>query len=246
MNDYLPHRDSQLRQWTKGFARKVTADPERFGLTAAQAAEYDAAQRAFAAALTVATRPDTRTAPAVQAKNDARKVLIALSRQLAGLVQAYPGTTNPMRTQLGLTIRKKRVHAVTTPAESPRLQIAPTIEGRLRLHIGNRKGEGRARPTGVKGYTWFFWVGDTYPESLAGWRFGGNGIESNIDVVLPGVEPGAKVWFTANWFNNRIQPGPASLPIMARVAGGFTSAKSGSTTPVNIANHSPSSLGIAA
>lgn len=227
MNDYLPHGDQPLQIWTRQFAIKITSSPGSYGLTAAQAAEYDAAQRAFAAALVVATRSNTRTVPAVQAKNDARKVLIALSRRLAGIVQVYPETTDTMRAELGLTIRKKRIRAVAVPPEAPDLQITSTMDGSVKLHIGKREGEGRARPAGAKGYTWFYCVGDVYPESLSGWTFGGNGIDSILEALLPRVEPGAKVWFTANWFNNRMQPGPSSPPIATRVAGGWVGEASG-------------------
>lgn len=244
MKDYLPHQDQQLAQWTARFAKAVTLEPGSYGLTAAQAAEYDAAQRTFAQALVVATQPDTRTVLAVRAKDDAREVLIALSRRLAGIVQVYPGTTNVMRLSLGLTIRKKRVRAVAVTTQRPSVRVVSTLGGRVKLHIGKRAGEaggeGRARPTGAKGYTWFYFVGDTHPTSLAGWSFGGNEIDPKIEFTLPGIEPGAKVWFTANWFNNRMQPGPSSPPITTRVAGGWTG------TPGTISGSAPANLGLAA
>jgi len=202
--------DGELGGGGYGYARKLWANPS---------ASW-AAQQAYASALRVATNPSTRTAPAVQTKNDARKTLIELSRQLVGIVQVYPGTTDEMRTALGLTIRKKRVREVAAPPEAPSLRVGAMIGERVTLHISKREGDGHARPTGAKGYTWFYFAGDTYPETLAGWSFGGNGIDPKVDASLPGVEPGSQVWFTANWFNNRMQPGPASHPIVTRIAGG--------------------------
>ena len=224
MNDYLPHGDSELASWTARFVAKVLPDPGSFGLAAAQVAELDAAQRAFAAALKTATQPVTRTVVAVEQKNMARKALVTLARSAAGVVQKYPGTTNPTRVALGLTIPKKRVRAVAVTIQPPSLWVLATRGAGVTLRVGKREGKGRARPAGAKGYTWFYAVGETYPASLGGWSFGGNGIEAEFEVALPGIVPGAKVWFTANWFNSRVQPGPLCAPIETRVAGGFLTA----------------------
>ncbi|MEM9415150.1 MAG: hypothetical protein AAGA29_06665 [Planctomycetota bacterium] len=227
MQDYLPHGDQPLASWTRTMAKVVTASPASYGLTAAQATAYDAAQRAYAEALDIATRPDTRTRPAVAAKDSARKTLVALSRRLAGIIQVYPGTTDAMRQQLGLTVRKPRARMAAVPIERPRVAVVAMVGSRLTLRVGKREGVGRARPTGARGYTWFYFVGDKPPVELGGWSFGGNGIEPTAEVVLKDVVPGAPVWFTANWFSSRMQPGPLSEPIMTRVAGGFSGVAGG-------------------
>ena len=42
-----------------------------------------------------------------------------------------------------------------------------------------------------------------------------------VDVTFPGTTPaGSKVWFTAFWFNNRKQDGPAATPIGINIPGG--------------------------
>ncbi|XAM01410.1 hypothetical protein OT109_08445 [Phycisphaeraceae bacterium D3-23] len=238
MQDYLPHRDQELASWTRGMAKAVSASPESYGVTAAQAAAYDAAQRAYAEALTVATQPQTRTGPAVSRKNTARKTLIALSRRLEGIIQAYPGTTDAMRVDLGLTVRKPRAKMAAVTIERPSVRVVSAMGSRLTLRVGKHGGVGRARPDGARGYTWFYFLGERSPAALGGWSFGGNSIEPTVEVVLEGAEFGAPVWFTANWFNSRMQPGPMSNPVMTRVAGGFAgvvpSAGSGGKTVVSV------------
>jgi hypothetical protein len=41
-----------------------------------------------------------------------------------------------------------------------------------------------------------------------------------VDVVFPSADPGAKVWFTAYWFNERKQRGPAATPAGINIPGG--------------------------
>lgn len=232
MKDFLPHGNQPLASWTRNMANTVSASPGAFGLSAAQAAEYVAVQQAYAEALRVTTDPETRTRPTIAAKDDARAALIALTRRLARIIQVYPGTTDAMRQQLGLTVRKKRARMAAVTIERPTLRVVWAMGSRLTLRVGKVEGLGRARPVGAKGYTWFYYVGEQPPSELGHWSFGGNVLEPTVEVALSGVEPGSPVWFAANWFNSRLQPGPMSTPIMTRVGGGFTGvAPDGTASP---------------
>ncbi|MBC7785462.1 MAG: hypothetical protein H7144_16640, partial [Burkholderiales bacterium] len=63
-----------------------------------------------------------------------------------------------------------------------------------------------------------------YPDGIAGWTFQGNASKNVVDIVLPdGTAPGAKVWFTAFWFNNRKQSSPNTDPVSTNVQGGGVS-----------------------
>ncbi len=108
-------------------------------------------------------------------------------------------------------------------------RVMSAMGSRLTLRVGKVAGLGRARPAGAKGYTWFYYVGEQSPAELGHWSFGGNALEPTVEVALSGVEPGSPVWFAANWFNSRLQPGPMSTPVMTRVAGGFTGVAPGGT-----------------
>src|SRR5258706_406301 len=55
----------------------------------------------------------------------------------------------------------------------------------------------------------------------ADWTFQGNTPRTSMNVTFPGATPaGAKVWFTAFWFNPRKQSGPAATPLGINLPGG--------------------------
>lgn len=223
MSDYVPHRDMELAGWATRLANATSAAPGDYGLSEAQAAEYAAAQAAYIQALTFAMQPDTRTKPAVQRKNTAKAELIALARKTVGTVQSYTGTTDAMRVELGINVRKKRSRAAGDTPPSPRVRVVETVGGRITFEVRSGEDDRRRRPAGARGYTWFYAVGETCPQTLAEWTFGGNALEARSQLSLPGdTPPGTWVWFVANWFNGRMKPGPVSKPVQTRVCYAFT------------------------
>jgi hypothetical protein len=83
----------------------------------------------------------------------------------------------------------------------------------------------RGRPPGVAGAVVFSFVGATPPTSLADWRFEQNTSKTSLEINFPAtVPPGARVWFTAFWFNPRAQNGPASAPTGINIPGGMAMA----------------------
>src|SRR5215472_13730287 len=99
--NFLPAREAELVTWSTNFNTKITATPTTYGLTAAQATAYTALHNAFVTAFNAANSDATNSRSSVVTKNSAKSALIANARQLAGIVQRYPGTTNAMRSDLG-------------------------------------------------------------------------------------------------------------------------------------------------
>src|SRR5687768_8500324 len=99
--DYIPRRDVDCRAWAANLARQRSVDPARFGVPADLAAELLARVDDFAAALTAATDPPTRTRPAVATKDAARRRLTELARRAARLVKANVDVSAPDLIDLG-------------------------------------------------------------------------------------------------------------------------------------------------
>ena len=79
----------------------------------------------------------------------------------------------------------------------------------------------RGKPAGVDGLSVFSFVGTSAPTDEANWKFEGNTTRTVVDVLFPAtVVPGAKVWFTAFYFNARKQRGPAATAVGTNIAGG--------------------------
>jgi hypothetical protein len=219
---FLPDREAELVTWSTGFNTKINATPTTYGLTAGQATAYTTVHTAFVTAFNAANSDATNSRSAIVTKNAAKAVLIASARQLAGIIQSYPGTTNAMRSDLGLTVRDTQPTPVPPPANPPDVDIV-SVSGntvKLRLHDSTTPAR-RGKPAGVSGAAVFSFVGAAAPTDEGAWTFEGNTSKTVIDIVFPGtVAPGAKVWFTAFWFNQRKQEGPASAPVTTNIPGG--------------------------
>jgi len=218
--DFLPSRESDLVVWSTTFNGLIVATPTAYGLVAAQATAYTALQTAFVTAFNLANGDATRTPAGLVTKDTAKVALIANARQLAGIIQRDPDTTNTQRSALGLTI-KASPSPIPAPSEAPNIDILDRVGTSVELKLHDGSGSRRGRPAGVQGASVFSYVGATPPVSTSGFKFEGNTTRTKFtvefDAALP---PGTKVWFTAFWFNPRSQSGPGCTPISAILAGG--------------------------
>ena len=222
MPDFIPARDSDLVTWSTNFDTRITAAPTTFGLTAAQATAYDALHDAFVAAYNAAANDGSNSTSAIITKNDARVSLVANARLLAAIVQAHPGTTNTMRSDLGLTVRDAAPTPVPPPADAPSIVVVSTSGNTVRVRIIDPANPTRrGKPAGVDGIALFSFVGAAAPTDEAAWKFEGNTTQTAVNVIFPNTTaPGAKVWFTAFYFNQRKQSGPPATPVSTNIAGG--------------------------
>lgn len=219
---YLPTRESELVTWSGTFDAAVSASPTTYGLTAEQATAYTTAQAAFLQAYQLANNANTRTPSIIETKDDAKAALIALTRELVNIVQAFPGTTDTMRVDLGITVRDVDPSPVPVPETSPTIDVTSVSGFMVYLRLHNGESTSRAKPAGVTGAALFSYVGDQPPTELSDWKFEGNVSKTTkLSVALPGSTPaGAKVWLTSFWFNTKKQSGPATPPVSTNIPGG--------------------------
>ena len=212
--NYLPTREAELVTWSNTFGAYISANGVQVGLTIEQAGAYDALQSSFVAAYQTANDPTTRSPANIEAKNLAKTALIEETRKLVAIVQAYPGTTNTMRSAMGITVRDSDPSPVSVPETAPLIDVMEvrgrTFELRLRDAVTTEK----RKPAGVQGATLFTHVGDEMPESLSDWTFVASTTKTDVEFTVPVTVPaGSKVWITAFWFNRKSESGPATDPV---------------------------------
>ncbi len=224
--DYLPKRESGLLTWAENFVQLVGAGATEYGLTDLQSDAYGEAQTAFATAYAAANHPSTRTPQAIEAKNVAKRALIALSRDLVKICQAAPVMTDEKRVALGITVPDVEPTPVPVPDQSPQLDVMAVNGRRVSLRLRDSETGERKKPVGVAGAAVLSYVGETIPADIRDWTFEGNTTRANVDVVFAESVPmGVKVWLTAYWFNRRAQSGPACAPVSTHVGfGGLSQA----------------------
>jgi hypothetical protein len=124
-------------------------------------------------------------------------------------------------TALGLLPRASRT-PVPAPGNPPGIDIVSSVGNtvKIRLHDSTSSTR-RGKPAGVSGASVFSFVGAVAPTDQAGWNFEGNTSKTVVDVAFPSTTAsGAKVWFTAFWFNARKQSGPAAAAVGTNIPGG--------------------------
>ncbi len=225
---FLPSREADLIQWSRHFDELITADPLIYGLDAVQAAAYAALHTAFTTAYQTAADNNTRTPSAIQAKNDAKAALIAEARSLVGIIQSFPGTTNELRSDLGITVPDDEPTPVPVPGTAPGIAVDLVVGRTVTLRLSDRGNpESRGKPDGVDGATVFAYFGPTppAPSDTDAWTFKGNTGRTTTEIAFPPeIESGATAWFTAFWFNTRKQSGPAAMPISTQIPGSLPQA----------------------
>jgi hypothetical protein len=220
MASFLPSRDSLLLAWSANFSTRITADAVALGLTAAQATAYATLQSNFEAAM-AAIDPGVRSKSLVATKNAARLALKTSARLLAKIIQGQASVTDAQKIELGLNVRSAPT-PIPPPADAPGITILSTVGNTVKLRLFDAiDSANRGRPAGTDGASVFSFVGAAAPTEESEWNFEGVTSRTKIDITFPeATAPGAKVWFTAFWFNERKQSGPAATPVGVNIPGG--------------------------
>ena len=221
----IPTRDVALVDWSTNANSRLTSAPATYGTTAAIATQYDVLHDAFVLAYTnvVAARAaGTRSESLTAIKSSAKLALLNFARPLYKQIQANTAVTAAAKIELGVVVPNPEPTPIPPPAFAPGIDVvsASGNTARLRLH-DSADPTRRGRPAGVDGAAVFSFVGAAAPTEEADWTFEGNATRTTVDIVFgPATAPGAKVWFTAFWFNPRAQRGPAAAPVGTNIPGG--------------------------
>lgn len=212
MNFYRK-KDALLLTESNTFSSLINGSASTYGLTTAQASDYADLNNLYATAYNTALTPATRTRVTVLAKNEARKNMVELARQLADYIIGNMDVTNAQLAELGLDPRTSRTPA-PVPETAPDIDILSVVGRVIKIRIHDASVGKRGKPKYVKGATVFVHYGPTPPEDVSSWTFAGSITRNVFEWTVPGtVAPGSQVWITAFWFNNKSQAGPAALPV---------------------------------
>src|SRR3954467_8723670 len=179
--DFLPSREAELVTWIGTFRSLITSAPTTYGLTAGQATSYGTLATNFVNAYNVANADATRSPSNIIAKDEAKHLVVANTRLLAGIIQKFPGTTNQMRSDLGLTVPAAK-GTIPPPSDIPELDIVSRIGTRVRIRLRDSTGVRRGKPLGVQGARVYSHVGPTAPVEIGDWTFEGQTTRVTADI----------------------------------------------------------------
>jgi hypothetical protein len=220
----MPIKDTLLIPWGLNFDTKVTLSPVTYSLTAAQATSFHTAYQAYVTAynaVATAREAGTRSKVLTSTRDAAKAALQAIGRELYGFVQDSTTVTAANKEDIGVNPRNRLPTPIPAPDTAPEIDIVSTTGNTVKIRLHRAGSTRRAKPDGASGAAVFSFVGAAAPVDEGAWKFEGNTSRTIIDIAFPpATAPGARVWFTAFWFNQRKQQGPAAAPVGTNIPGG--------------------------
>jgi hypothetical protein len=213
-------KDADIVAGSANFASLIATGFASYGLTNAQATAFGTLNTALQSSYSAAINPSTRTPVSVEAKTLAIKSMRASAINLAKIVYSTASVNDSQLVALGLLPRSTRT-PVPPPASAPDIDVVSVGGNTVKIRLHPAGSTRRGKPAGVSGASVFSFVGASAPTDESDWKFEGNASRTSLSVIFPGsTAPGARVWFTAFWFNERKQRGPAATPVGTNIPGG--------------------------
>ena len=154
--DYIPAKDTDAAAWFTNFAIVLAANLALYGVAAPVSAEITTKAAAYAAALNVATTPETRTSATIAAKDAARAAVTFLVRPVAVTISVSAGIPNEDKVTIGVTTRSGGRTPITAPASAPGLVHVSSSPGVTSIAYRDAApGTSRPKPPGAQGVQLF-------------------------------------------------------------------------------------------
>lgn len=153
--------------------------------------------------------PVVRCQSSVVTKKETAAALKSYAYNLAMIIAGVPTVTAAQKLELGIRPRATRT-PIPAPISSPLVDVA-AVNGRtvtFKMHTAGRRG----RPVGVRGASFFTYMGDASPIDPTGWVLQGLISKTKFNITFDGTAP-AVVWVTANWYSGTGQTGTACQPV---------------------------------
>jgi hypothetical protein len=209
--DFIPRKDVDFLQWVINFLKQLIMILDRIGFPELEYTLLTTQKDDFAAKLTLAEEPATRTKVTVKNKNVSRKTLEkTLRADIKEFINFNRSVTEGDREALGLPIYKTGRTPSPVAKTVPYFKVDTGTIRRLIFHYyGEEAGEhAKAKPPGQKGAEMCWAILATPPASI------GDLIHSSFDTDSPLIldfdenQRGTTVYFCFRWENNTGKKGP--------------------------------------
>jgi len=147
---YIPQTDGAFRDWLMNFSTLISADPNKYGLEAADATVIAAQYTAFNDAYNVVQMPSTRTPSAVAQKDALRASAVGTVRTYAQMVKSNAGVNNEDKVALGIHVNDPTPTPIPAPTSAPIIAIVGATSGQHELRYADENTpSSRRKPDGV-------------------------------------------------------------------------------------------------
>ena len=215
--NFIPTREADLVTWGNTFAAGLATLATQVGVSPSQVTTFTGLNSAWVNLYNTANAEATRTKPVLLNKDVAKAAMVKNARVLAGIIQKFPGTTNAMRSTLGLTVPAER-RPIPVPAMMPVLEVTKVSGNLVTIRTHADDSLRRSKPAGVASMTVLSYVGPTPSSNPSDYKFEGATTRTSFQVQFSStLAPFARVWLTAFYSNARGQNGEMCTPIGTNV-----------------------------
>ncbi|MDR2121137.1 MAG: hypothetical protein LBP64_09750 [Tannerella sp.] len=209
MNDYIPHKDSELVPWSANFTAGITANAASWGVTPDEVKDLQIADTLFSTLQAKVDSP-AKTTVLVAEKNAARKTLEANIRGLVGFRLKNPVVTDAQRIALGLHVRDTTPSNIPPPVTRPDMTLHVVDVRRLKLMFHDMDSKNKARPYGTNGAVIAYGVLDAPPANPDALTHTVLATRTPHTLEFTEEQRGKTVYVAICWQNEKGQRGPWS------------------------------------
>lgn len=219
MNPYIPVDQQGLSDWAANFAALITAAPATYGLVPGDAVTIQNASDDFAAKLTLATDPGTRTPATVADKDASRMSLNGIVRPYALLIRNNAGVTDEAKVALGLTIVDRTPTPIPAPTTLPLISVAMATPLQQTLEYSDATTPtSKAKPFGAIGLQIFAKTSATPITDPTALTYMMTATKSPFNLDWQPADQAKVAYIAARWVTRRGLAGPWSAITAAVVA----------------------------
>jgi len=219
MSDYLPTKQADLLARMVSDTTLLKNNPLQFGITAAEAATFDAVVQDYQAKMEVVSNPATKTKAAVQAKNESKLMMLFTVRPLLQYIKGNAGVADSDKVALGLNVNGHPRTDVPAPSTVPVLNVIGALP--LQHSIGYADiatPTKRGKPADVTGMELFCQIGDTPAVSVDNAKFVGTITKQPHVMAFGDGDVGKTAHYWGRWANRKGQPGGFSQVVSKTIS----------------------------
>lgn len=198
--DYVPAKDSDLRDFATNYLETIDGAETSFGLVEADATALGSLRTAYNNALDAFQAQQTTTRVARQTKDAAKIALVAKLRQLSKRVQATPTVSDAQRADLQITIPDRVPTAVSAPSSQPVLSVDFSKRREHRISaVDSATPNSKAKPAGAVGFGLWRKVQANQPADHTSMEFIGVISSGSHRLEFEESQIGQTAWYVARW-----------------------------------------------
>jgi len=218
---YIPQTDWAFKSFLQNFSTLISADPNRYGVSAADATVIANHYTAFASAFDTVQAPSTRNATTIAQKDAVRASAAASIRIYAQIIKANQGVDNEDKAALGIHLDDPTPTPIPAPTSAPLLSIVAAFSGQHEIRYADENTPAsRAKPHGVLQLQLNRTVATgANPDPNASTMVG---LFTKQPVMVPQdpADVGKTATYFGRWVTRKGLFGPWSLPISMTIAFG--------------------------